>query len=180
MKAEIDVLEQNSTWTIEDLPPGKKLIGSKWVYKIKYNSDGTIKRLKARVVVRGDTQTKGIDYSETFALVAKLVSVRMFLAVAVIKGWDSIKWTLTMLFSTTIFMKKFTCGLHRDSLLLILIKSAGSASHYMVFDSLPAIDLLNWKIHFGPMGFANLMPIIPSSPTTKMRFSFQSWFMWMI
>lgn len=88
MKAEIDALEQNGTWKIEDLPLGKKPIGSKWVYNIKYKSDGTIERLKARVVVRGDTQTEGIDYTKTFAPVAKLVSVRTFLAVAVIKGWE--------------------------------------------------------------------------------------------
>lgn len=88
MKAKIDALEQNGTWNIEDLPPSKKPIGSKWVYKIKYNSDGTIERLKARVVVRGDTQTEGIEYHKTFAPVAKMVSVRVFLVVAVIKGWE--------------------------------------------------------------------------------------------
>lgn len=42
MRAEIDALEANGTWTLEDLPPGKKHIGSKWVYKIKYNSDGPV------------------------------------------------------------------------------------------------------------------------------------------
>lgn len=55
MKAEIDTLKQNCTWTIEFLPPGKKAIGCKWVYKVKYNSDGTVELLKTRVVVRGDT-----------------------------------------------------------------------------------------------------------------------------
>lgn len=54
-QAEIDALEQNGTWTIEDLPPVKKPIDSKWVYKVKYNSNDSIERLKARVVVRGDT-----------------------------------------------------------------------------------------------------------------------------
>lgn len=88
MKAEINALEETGTWTIEDLPPGKKAIRSKWVYKVKYNSDGTGEHLKARVVVRGDTQTEGIDYNETFAPVAKLVSVWVFLAIAFIKGWE--------------------------------------------------------------------------------------------
>ncbi|KAK3005787.1 hypothetical protein RJ639_017277 [Escallonia herrerae] len=88
MQAKIDALEANGTWTIEDLPPSKKPIGSKWVYKIKFNSEGSIERYKARVVVRGDTQVEGLDYTETFAPVAKMVSVRVFLAVAVIKNWE--------------------------------------------------------------------------------------------
>lgn len=73
---------------MEDLPPGKKAIGSKWVYKIKYNSDDTIDRYKAQVVVRGDDQVEGLDYTETFALVAKMASVRLFLALVVIKNWE--------------------------------------------------------------------------------------------
>lgn len=88
MQTEIDALERNGTWVLSDLPPGKKPISCKWVYKLKYNSDGSIERYKARVVVRGDTQVEGIDYDETFAPVAKLVSIRTFLAVAVIKGWE--------------------------------------------------------------------------------------------
>ena len=88
MQTEIEALERNGTWTITDLPPGKKPIGCKWVYKLKYKSDGTIERHKARLVVRGDTQVEGLDFDETFAPVAKLVSVRLFLTVAVIKGWE--------------------------------------------------------------------------------------------
>lgn len=42
MKKEINALENNGTWTVEDLPPGKRAIGSKWVYKVKYNSDGLV------------------------------------------------------------------------------------------------------------------------------------------
>jgi len=54
MGEEIRALEENQTWTIEDLPPRKKPINCKWVYKVKYKSDGTIERFKARLVVRGD------------------------------------------------------------------------------------------------------------------------------
>jgi hypothetical protein len=88
MRKEIEALENNGTWTIEDLPPGKKTIGCKWVYKIKYNSDGTIERHKARLVILGNNQVAGIDFNETFAPVAKMVSIRVFLAVAVIRGWE--------------------------------------------------------------------------------------------
>ncbi|KAK3018667.1 hypothetical protein RJ639_002809 [Escallonia herrerae] len=58
MRAKIDTLEANGTWTIKDLRLGKKPIGSKWVYKIKFNSNESIERYKARVLVRGDTQVE--------------------------------------------------------------------------------------------------------------------------
>uniref|UniRef100_A0A2N9EY92 Reverse transcriptase Ty1/copia-type domain-containing protein n=1 Tax=Fagus sylvatica TaxID=28930 RepID=A0A2N9EY92_FAGSY len=62
------------TWDLVDLPAGKSAIGCKWVYKIKTRSDGTVDRYKARLVVKGFTQEYGINYEETFALVARLSS----------------------------------------------------------------------------------------------------------
>ncbi|KAJ1685788.1 hypothetical protein LUZ63_017178 [Rhynchospora breviuscula] len=88
MQTEIEALERNKTWSIENLPSEKKAIGCKWVYRIKYNSDGSVERYKARLVVLGNRQVEGIDFKETFAPVAKMVSVRTFLAVAVARGWE--------------------------------------------------------------------------------------------
>ncbi|KAK3021080.1 hypothetical protein RJ639_046101 [Escallonia herrerae] len=85
MKSEIQALENNETWEIEDLRPGKKALGCKWVYKIKYNSDGTVERNKARLVIFGNHQIERIDYTDTFALVVKMVTVRAFLAIAAAK-----------------------------------------------------------------------------------------------
>ncbi|CAL8168924.1 unnamed protein product [Prunus armeniaca] len=72
IKEEMKALEKNQTWTLETIPRGKKTIGCRWVFTIKHNADGSIERYKARLVAKGYTQTYGIDYEETFALVAKL------------------------------------------------------------------------------------------------------------
>ncbi|RVW98257.1 putative mitochondrial protein [Vitis vinifera] len=75
MAAELHALEQNHTWTLTPLPSDHRPIGCKWVYKIKYNSDGTVERYKARLVAKGFTQREGIDYKETFSPMAKLTTV---------------------------------------------------------------------------------------------------------
>ncbi|GJR20152.1 putative RNA-directed DNA polymerase [Tanacetum coccineum] len=77
MNNEIEALNRNNTWTICDLPPGRKAIGSKWLWKIKYKSTGAIERYKARVVAKGFSQREGFDYLETSSPVVKMLTVRL-------------------------------------------------------------------------------------------------------
>jgi len=84
MDKEMTSLYGNETWDLVPLPKGKKAIGCKWVYKVKHNSDGSINRYKSRLVAKGYAR---IDYEETFALVAKMATVRAVIAVAAAKGW---------------------------------------------------------------------------------------------
>ncbi|KAK7406483.1 hypothetical protein VNO78_08110 [Psophocarpus tetragonolobus] len=67
MDVEMEALHKNRTWELVILPPGKKPVGCKWVYTIKYRADGTIEHHKARLVAKSFTQTYGVDYLETFA-----------------------------------------------------------------------------------------------------------------
>ncbi|GKA75458.1 retrovirus-related pol polyprotein from transposon RE1, partial [Tanacetum coccineum] len=81
-------LEKNETWTLTTLPPGHKPITSKWVYKTKYHQTGIVDKLKARLVVRGFNQKKGLDYKHAFSPVAKLATVRVLVALAIAKQWS--------------------------------------------------------------------------------------------
>ncbi|KAK9929256.1 hypothetical protein M0R45_026360 [Rubus argutus] len=87
MNKEIQALQDNGTWSLVSLPSHKKPIGCKWVYKIKYNPNGTVERYKARLVAKGYSQVAGIDYRETFAPVEKLTTVRVLLSLATMQGW---------------------------------------------------------------------------------------------
>ncbi|XP_028784281.1 uncharacterized protein LOC114740317 [Neltuma alba] len=87
MIEEIMALEKNGTWEVVDLPKGKKTVGCKWVFTPKYNANGTLNKFKARLVAKGFTQTYGIDFNESFALVAKLNIIRFLLSIATNLDW---------------------------------------------------------------------------------------------
>ncbi|KAJ0887750.1 putative RNA-directed DNA polymerase [Helianthus annuus] len=87
MNKEMEALFRNNTWTLVDLPPGRKPIGCKWVYKVKYKSSGEIERFKARLVAKGFNQREGLDFGETFSPVVKMVTVRCIIALAVQNDW---------------------------------------------------------------------------------------------
>ncbi|KAL0342922.1 UNVERIFIED_CONTAM: hypothetical protein Sangu_1179600 [Sesamum angustifolium] len=87
MTEELTALDRNETWELVALPPRKKAIGCRWVFKLKLNLNGSIQRNKARLVAKGYIQIERADYFNSFSPVAKAVIVCVFLDVAVAKGW---------------------------------------------------------------------------------------------
>ena len=82
MESEINSLNTNKVWDLAELPGRRKAIGSKWVFKRKYDSSGNMKQHKARLVVQGFFQKHGVDYDETFCPVVRFESVRTVIAMA--------------------------------------------------------------------------------------------------
>jgi hypothetical protein len=87
MHEELENFERNRFWELVDPPPGCKPIGTKWVWKSKEGDKGEVVRNKSRLVAQGFSQKEGIDYKETFALVARLEAIRVLLAFSVAKGF---------------------------------------------------------------------------------------------
>ena len=80
MKEEMDALEKNKTWDLVELPKDIKVVGCKWVYRLKKGIDDKVAKHKARLVAKGYSQKEGIDFHEIFSPVVKLVSIRLVLA----------------------------------------------------------------------------------------------------
>jgi transposase InsO family protein len=80
--AEMSVFDHMGVYEIVPRPKDRKVVGSKWVFRIKRGPDGAIQKYKARIVAQGFTQIEGIDFDETFAPVAKLASLQTILALA--------------------------------------------------------------------------------------------------
>jgi hypothetical protein len=82
MNDELDQIEKNNTWEMVPRLDGKNVVGSKWIFKNKLNEKGQVVRNKERLVCKGYTQIEGLDFDETFAPIARLESIRIFLAYA--------------------------------------------------------------------------------------------------
>ncbi|KAL2333383.1 hypothetical protein Fmac_014596 [Flemingia macrophylla] len=88
IQSELNALEKNQTWDLTVLPPGKKTVGCRWIFKVKHKADGSIERYKARLVAQGFTQVAGLDYVDTFSPVVKMTTIRVFLSIAVARNWE--------------------------------------------------------------------------------------------
>ena len=85
MKEEFSSLQKNNPWELVDLSRGRKIVQCKWVFKTNFSTDGSPLKYNSILVVKGYSQAHGIDYNETFTLVANMDSIRIALAIAASK-----------------------------------------------------------------------------------------------
>lgn len=85
MKEEFTALQLSNPWELVEPEENMKIVGNKWVYKIKYNPDGIVSRYKARLVAKGYHQTVGVDYTKTFSPIAKSAIVKMMFSITAAK-----------------------------------------------------------------------------------------------
>lgn len=111
MDSEYESLIENNTWELTDLPPDRKAINNKWVFKQKYDGNGSKIRYKARLVAKGCSQREGVDYKETFSPVIRYSSIRFLMALAVryklkIEQMDAVTAFLQGDIDETIYMRQ--------------------------------------------------------------------------
>ena len=85
MKKELDQLVKNETWELVPRPIDKTMIGTKWVFRKKMNVQGEVVRNKEILVCKGYSQQEGMDNDETYAPMARIEVLRLFLAYATYK-----------------------------------------------------------------------------------------------
>jgi Reverse transcriptase (RNA-dependent DNA polymerase) len=88
MVEEIKSIQDNKTWSLIEPVQGHKVIGFKWMFKLKKDYEGKIRKYKARLVAKGYVQQQGVDFEEVFAFVARMETVRMIMVIAVQQGWS--------------------------------------------------------------------------------------------
>ncbi|WVZ79627.1 hypothetical protein U9M48_027185, partial [Paspalum notatum var. saurae] len=122
MEKEHAALLQNNTWDLVPRPASANIVSGKWVFKHKFQADGTLERYKARWVLRGFTQRPGIDYDETFSPVVKPATIRTVLSLALSRGWSIHQLDVKNAFlhgtlSETVYSEQpsgFVCRLNRS------------------------------------------------------------------
>jgi len=129
MQEEYDSLLVNNTWYLVPLPKKRKPISCKWVFKIKHGVHGEVEHYKAKLVARGFTQTFGVDYNETFALVAEFVSIRCILALATIKDMEIHQMDVKIAFLNGDLQEEITWNNPKDSHKKVNILCASFTSH---------------------------------------------------
>ena len=88
MVEEYQALVRNNTWTLVPFHPSMNVIDSKWIFRVKYNSDGTIQRYKARLVAKGFQQYADVEFTDTFSPIIKASTIRVIFTLTVTHNWE--------------------------------------------------------------------------------------------
>lgn len=162
------------------LPSVKHTLSSKRVYRIKYKSDGSVEHYKARLVVLGNTQKEGVDYTETFAPVVKVVTVRTILSVVSTWNWDVHQMDIHNAFLHVDLTEEVYMRSRLVFMLWVLILFFGWINPCMDSVRLLIVGSLNLLHLSMPMDSCNLMQNIRCLLMRKMVYFFAFSFILMI
>lgn len=96
----------NHTWTLTHLPSNIRIIGCKWVFRIKQNPDGSILKCKSRLVDKGYHQVNGFEFQETFSPLVKHVTVRVILTLYISRRWHITQLDVNNAFLNSLLSKE--------------------------------------------------------------------------
>jgi hypothetical protein len=164
MNEEYRSLMENDTWDLVPLPKGRKLVRCKWVYRTKYASNGSVERHKGWLVAKGFSQVEGIDYNETFALVAIMNFIRLVLSLAASHNGRSIRWMLNLPSCTDICKKKSTWNNLLAMSKMTLVLFFASRNLFMVSSKLPELGMPKWIAFLLPLDSLDAILILMSIP----------------
>nr|GEZ89774.1 copia protein [Tanacetum cinerariifolium]GEZ89775.1 copia protein [Tanacetum cinerariifolium]GEZ89792.1 copia protein [Tanacetum cinerariifolium] len=121
MQDELNQFSKNKVWTLVLAPYGKEIIRSRWVFSNKKDETKIVIKNKARLVAQGYNQQEGIDYDETFASVARLKAIRIFLAFATYMNFIVYQMDVKSVFLNGFDLKEYSdsdyagCNMDRKS-----------------------------------------------------------------
>ena len=145
MDEELEKIEKNNTWELVPRPEDKNVIGTKWIFKNKLNENGEVIRNEARLVCKGYAQQEGIDFEETFAPLARLEAIRMFLALSSFQKFKVFQMDVKSAFLNGDLEEEGTLSNQMvSSLGMIQILYAGSKRLSMVLKSLLGHGIIVW------------------------------------
>ncbi|GJW19477.1 ribonuclease H-like domain-containing protein [Tanacetum coccineum] len=138
---EYKALIDNNIWVLVPRPPNVNIVRSMWLYKHKYNTDGSLNRYKARLVANGRTQQQGIDDDETFSPVVKPATIQTILSLEVSRQWPIRQLDVKNAFlhghhTETVYMHQppgFTNSAHSDYVCLLRFLSQQSKTDSSLF-----------------------------------------------
>ena len=88
MSEEVGTCHETGTWSLVPHPKDDHVIGCRWVHKVKLHADGTVEKLRSRIVAKGNEQEEGVDFLETYSPVVRTATIRLVLHTATVNHWD--------------------------------------------------------------------------------------------
>nr|GEU51616.1 retrotransposon protein, putative, Ty1-copia subclass [Tanacetum cinerariifolium] len=140
MNVEMQSMKHNEVWELLDLPPNKKSVGQKWLFKKKTNMDGAVHTYKARLVAKGFTQTLRIDYEETFSRIVDIRAIRILIPIATFYDYEIWQIDVKTTFLNVYLNEENPCDAHWTTVKNILKYLRNTKDMFLVYGG-----VVDWK-----------------------------------